>query len=92
MTKEAVAQLVRQHLQNHARPDVLDGIALDVLEDDIYSENDYWRVPILPSTQPRWMYAFYEVLAEVESELQENIKLNVLLVPVVPEEVIPIAV
>ena len=31
MTNESIAQIVRQHLQVHARPDVLDGVILNVL-------------------------------------------------------------
>ena len=91
MTKTEVARIVRQYLQDQPRPEPMMGIALDVLEEGIEEERYAWRVPILPSRQPRWMYAYYEVLAEVETDLQEKEDLNVLFVPVVPEEAAPLA-
>lgn len=91
MTEKDVAGLVRRYLQKQARPEAMSGITLDVLDDQIYREKDHWRVPVLASAPPRWMYPYYEVLAEVETDLEEKEKLNVLFVPLVPEEAEPLA-
>ena len=90
MTRTEVVRIVRQYLQAQPRPKPMVGITLDVLEDDIYEERYAWRVPIVPGRQPRWMYAYYEVLAEVEVDLQEKENLNALFVPVFPEEAAPL--
>lgn len=92
MTEKDVAGLVRRYLQQQTRPEAMSGITLDVQENGIYPEKGYWRVPVLASAAPRWMYAYYEVLAEVETDLEEKEHLNVLFVPLVSEEVETLAV
>ena len=86
LTKQTVIQKVRQYLENQPLPEAMNGITLTVPEKKVYKENGYWRVPIQASSQPRWMYAFYEVLAEVEGDLDEKENLNILLVPTVVGE------
>ena len=86
-TPQEVARMVRQYLQQQ-HPD---GASLEVIEDGIYQEHAIWYVPILASHEPSKRYAYYEALAEVETDLQENDDLNVLLLPRVPEEATPLA-
>ncbi|MDQ2687134.1 MAG: hypothetical protein M3Y28_04630 [Armatimonadota bacterium] len=81
MSKESVGKLVRHYLEGQ-HPE---GITIAVLDDAIRRQDDYWYVPVQPDRQPPKMYAYYEALAEVEGELEENDSLNVLLVPTVPE-------
>ncbi len=88
MTKEEIGQAVRLRLQSQELPEALNGITLTVLDNQIYRENGYWRVPIRPSAPPRWIYAYYEVLAEIETELDETDHLNVMLVPLLPQDAI----
>ena len=82
MNKEQVAQLVRARLQAH-HPG---GVAIEVVDDLIRQENGCWRVPVQPSAQPPRTFEYYEALADVETDLSENERLNVWLVPTMPEE------
>ena len=83
MTKKDVGEIVQRYLeeQEHA-----EGIKVSVLGGEIRRQKGFWYVPILPTSQPRKMYAYYEALAEVEGKLDDNDGLDVLLVPVIPEE------
>ena len=79
--EQSVAQTVRQYL--HGRHP--DGVTLDVIEPSIRKEEFWWYVPVRPSTEPRKRYEYYEILADVEAELEENEQLKVLLAPVPAE-------
>ena len=75
MTKAIVAEKVRQELQGVE----VSGITLQVEEADVRKIDNWWRVPVRPSRWPRRMFELYEVLAEVEDNLQEREHLNILL-------------
>jgi hypothetical protein len=75
-----IIKLVRQSLENR-HPQ---GIAIDVIEEGIRRQNGSWYVPVRPSVQPPKTFEYYEALAEVESELEENEQVSVLLVPSLP--------
>jgi hypothetical protein len=82
MTEQKVLQLVREQMRLH-HPG---GVSLDIGPDPIRYENDCWYVPVLPSAQPPKMYEYYEALAEIEATLEEEQDIQVLLVPIIPEE------
>ena len=73
--KEQVAQAVRERLDN-CRPG---GVTSEVVEDDIQRVDGWWRVPVRPSVWPARMYEYYEALAEIEADIQEQRHLNILL-------------
>ncbi len=75
MTKERVAAIVRERLKNVS----VAGITMEVVGEDVYKIDEWWRVPIRPSRWPKRMFEFYEVLANVEDELQEQQHLNILM-------------
>ena len=75
LTKETVAQKVRERLKDVS----VTGITMEVGEENIHKVDNWWRVPIRPSRWPKKMFEFYEVLAEVENDLQEKEHLDVLL-------------
>jgi hypothetical protein len=52
-------------------------------------KDDYWYVPVQPSSQPPRTFEYYEVLADVETDLSEHERLKVWLVPTLPEEPAP---
>lgn len=88
MTKTDVAEKVRQELRGVE----VSGITLQVEDADVYKIDDWWRVPVRPSRWPKRMFELYEVLAEVEDNLQEREHLNILLATGVPLEEEPDAV
>ena len=82
MTKKEVGALVQKYLEKQHLGD----ITFSILEEEVRRERYAWYVPVLPSRQPEKMFAYYEVLAEVETEIDEKEHLNVLFMPVIPEE------
>jgi hypothetical protein len=74
---QRVARLVREYLKNR-RPD---GVTLEVDEPGIRKEPYWWSVPVRPSSEPSKRYEYYETLAEVEEEIEEQEQLKVFLVP-----------
>lgn len=75
LDKSQVAEKVQSYLVNK-RPG---GVFLEVVEEDIRKVDEWWRVPVRPSAWPARMFEYYEALAEVESDIQENERLNILL-------------
>ena len=76
--KHHVAERVRYFLKD-ARPG---GSKLEVLEDQIWSEEFAWHVPIQPDFEPEKMFEYLEVLADATIELQDQDNLSVYLIPV----------
>ncbi|MGI4788436.1 MAG: hypothetical protein ACRYFS_06245 [Janthinobacterium lividum] len=88
MTKQEVARKVRERLVN-VTPG---GVTLYVEDDDVYKIDEWWRVPVRPSRWPKRMSDFYEDLATVEDDIQEQEHLNILLATGMPLEEEPEAV
>ena len=82
MTKKEVGVLVQKYLEKQHLGD----ITFSILEDEVRRERYAWYVPVLPSKQPEKVFAYYEVLAEVETKLDEKENLNILFMPVIPDE------
>jgi len=61
------------------------GITLEVIEQDIHKEEYWWYVPVRLSMEPPKLFEYYEALADVEEALDENEKLTVFLVPIMPD-------
>jgi hypothetical protein len=78
--EQSVADTVRRYLQGRD----LDGVTLDVEEQGIYKDQYRWYVPVRPSVEPQRRYQFYEVLTDIEEELEDREHLKVLLVPADP--------
>ncbi len=76
-TQQTVGRKVEQSLANHHRP----GWRVEVLKEEIHRENDWWYVPVRPDQETQRTIQYYDLLAEVESELQDEENLNILLVP-----------
>lgn len=72
---QGMAQKVRERLVGR----MPGGVMLFVVDADVYKIDDWWRVPVRPSRWPKRMFELYEVLAEVEDNLQEREHLNILL-------------
>ena len=58
------------------------GYRIEVQPEGVLQEDDWYHVVVRSDKEVR-TYDFYDVLAEAEAELQDEKKLNVLLVPAV---------
>lgn len=79
--KQDIVERVRDALRKHQPP----GTAVEVLEDEVRRERRWWYVPVRSDAEFPKTYQYYEFLADVEGELQDDQGLDVLLVPAVPE-------
>jgi hypothetical protein len=79
--EKTIAQVVRDHIRDR-HPG---GVNLEVIEEGVQKIDYWWHVPIRPSVQPPHTFEYCDALAEVESEIQEDKQLNILLVPALPE-------
>ena len=79
---QKIAQKVRERLAG-VMPG---GVTLSVVDADVYRTGEYWLVPVNFSRWPQRMSDFYEDLAIVEDDLQEQDHLNILLATGVPLE------
>ena len=77
MTGHEVAELVREGLSRQRNG----GIRIDVIEEGVRQDGDWWHVPVKPENEPPRTYAYYDTLATVEEEITESNHLNILLVP-----------
>jgi hypothetical protein len=73
LTASDVANKVRPYIANKTIGDVT--LSLD--DERILLRNGYWRIPIRPSREPDPLFPYYEALADLEDELQENEGLKV---------------
>lgn len=80
MSPSMLAEVVREYLRE-CHPG---GVTLEVLDGGIRKIDYWWRVPVRPNVEPPHTFEYYDALAGVESELQEDRDLNIMLVPVPP--------
>lgn len=78
---QQVIDAVRRHLSGK-HPG---GAILEVVPEGIRQDREWWYVPVRPSIRLTKRFEYYEVLAEVESELQKTENLTILLLPTIPE-------
>jgi hypothetical protein len=77
MTKNDIIKKVQQALAKHARK----GWNISVVEKGVHREDDWWYVPVAPAGTSRRTIVYYDLLAKVETDLQDSLKLHVLLIP-----------
>ena len=73
ITPQEVAARVRPYVTERHIGD----ITLQVDDARIHLRNGYWNIPIRPSHWPDPLFPYYEVLAEIEDQVQENEGLKV---------------
>jgi hypothetical protein len=76
MNAQQLVELVQSHLDN-APP-----LAVKVVPEGVRQDGDWWTVPVRAAEEPKRQWRYYEFLAGIESELEEEDGVNVLLVPV----------
>lgn len=62
------------------------GYELNVIEEAVRKDDDWWYVPVRISKPMPRTYEYYEILSEAEEKLADSENLNVMLVPTAPEE------
>lgn len=73
ITAEEVAVCVRPYITMRYIGD----IALEIDAARIHLRNGYWNIPIRPSRWPDPLFPYYEALAEIEDQVQEQEGLKV---------------
>jgi len=79
--KGRILESVRKRLPTKG----LDVLPLRVLDEEVRKEGDWWIVPIQANSIPKRRYMYYEVLAEMEEDLEMRDQLDIVLVPVDPD-------
>ena len=79
---QMVAAKVRRYIQN--RPP--GGVTLEVIEEGVRKVDNWWRVPVRPGAWPANRCEYYDALAEIEDEIQENENLDILIATAEPAE------
>jgi hypothetical protein len=83
MTIPEIIQLVERYLQNKR----VGGIALHASQEGARQEGKWWYVSVRPEQEPAKRYEYYEVLADVETEIEDKENITVLLVPVAAQTI-----
>ena len=81
LTVRRVIDLARKYLEPHQPRK---GYRLNVLEDGVKKDDDWWYVLVRPDREDIRSYDYYGRLAEAEIDLKDKEHVNVLLVPVLP--------
>ena len=86
MTIQEIISLVERYLQKKS----VSGIALHASHEGVRQEGKWWYVSVRPDQEPTKRYEYYEVLADVETEIEDKENITVLLVPIAAQT-LPIA-
>ena len=79
---KSVAKMVRERFEGR-HPS---GVTIEVLEEGVRKMDNWWHVPVRPDVWPARTFELYDALADVEIELQDEHKLNLLLSLMAPLE------
>jgi hypothetical protein len=81
MTRKEVIRIVHECLKKHKDKNW----PLEVLEDGVRQDDDWWYVPVRPGQKRERGFEYYDLLARIEEELEDQKELNILLVPAGPD-------
>ncbi len=83
-TRETILEKVRDSFKRHTPLDF--NAEIHIYEKSLRQKDDgSWVVPVYPSRNDVRTYQYYDIVAEVEEELQEQEHLDLFFVPVRPE-------
>jgi hypothetical protein len=71
-TTELTATDVASRVRPYVAKKTIGDITLSMDDARIHLRNGYWRIPIRPSREPSPLFPYYEALADLEDEVQEN--------------------
>ncbi len=77
LSRQEIAARVRPHLQNNP----IQGVILEIMEDRIRREDNWFYVPICLNTEEPRTFEYYAMLVEIEDEIAQQERLRVMLVP-----------
>lgn len=77
LIQEQVIDLVEKVLRKTVQPPY----SVSLIRESIRQENDWWYIPVQLSPPMSRTYQYYDILSDVEVQLQEEHDVNVLLVP-----------
>ena len=77
LTWSEVAARVQPHLDNNP----IQSTVLEILEDRITREENWFYVPVRLNTEKPRTFEYYDMLVEIEDEIAQQERLRVLLVP-----------
>lgn len=81
LKKGQLAERIGQMLIERRRAYKLARVNFRVVADEIRRERGWWQVPIQPDREPEPTYPYYELLAQVERELEGAHRIKALLLP-----------
>ena len=81
LAQQDVIKTVREALARHPRKEW----DVDILEEGVRQEDDWWYIPVCPRGETARSIHYYDLLAEVEGDLQDEMGLNILLIPSSPQ-------
>ena len=83
MTRENLSKIVHESLQKHTRG--FGNYRFEVVLDSVYQdEEQLWHVPIRPDRVVERRGAFYDLLNDVEKQIEQDHQINVMIVPIRP--------
>ena len=71
-TTELKATDIADRVRPYVAKKTVGDITLWMDEASIRLQNNYWRIPIRPSREPEPLFPYFEALADLEEEVQEN--------------------
>ncbi len=77
LSPQEIAARVQPHLENNP----VCGVILQIAEDLISREDNWFYVPVRLNTQEPRTFEYYDMLVEIEDEIARQERLRVLLVP-----------
>ncbi len=80
--RQHIIETVKRYLEPYQPQDY----RLNVSEQGIRHQDDWWEVVVQPSREDVRSYDYYGRLAEAENDIEDKEHLNILLVPVLPGE------
>ena len=77
MTNQQILETVRRHVRERK----VAGASLEVLDQPLKREGDWWYVPIRPTQEFPRDHEYYEELLRIEEEIKRDEQLDILLIP-----------
>ncbi len=81
-TKKEIIVTVRNYIKKYKTKDW----PLEILEVGVHRDDGWWYVPVRPMNITNRNILYYDLLAKIETAIQDKEHLNVLLIPSAPDK------